>query len=151
MDYIQYIRKKVGHDMIIMVGCGVFPYKDGKVLLQRRKDNNCWACHGGGMNIGETPEEVAKRELLEETGLVAEKLELLGVFSGSDMLYTYPNDDQVCIVAVSYVCQEFSGNLLAQRDEVSELKWFDIDDIPHNISPPDRQTMAAFVKWAKAK
>ena len=39
----------------------------------------------GGMEIGETAEETAKRELLEETGLVANTLELLGVFSGEGL------------------------------------------------------------------
>ena len=150
-DYIQHMRSKVGQDMIILVGSGVFVYKDGQLLLQRRRDNGCWGIHGGGMNIGETTEGTAARELLEETGLVAEKLELLGVFSGMDMLYTYPNGDQVCNVAISYVCQEFSGQLLPQTDETLELKWFAVDDIPDNISPPDKPAMAAFVAWVKER
>lgn len=85
MGYIESIRKKIGHDKIIAVGAGVFIYQNEKVLLQRRKDNLCWSMHGGGMEIGETAEETAKRELLEETGLVANTLELLGVFSGEGL------------------------------------------------------------------
>ena len=148
-DYIRYIRKKVGCDMIIMVGCGVFVYHGGKVLLQRRKDNGLWAIHGGGLDIGETTEDAAARELLEETGLAAKKLELLGVFSGPDMAHTYPNGDQVYIVGVSYICQEFSGELLAENDEVAELRWFAVDDIPQDINPTDKRPMAAFVDWVK--
>ena len=39
MDYIESLRRKIGHDEIIAVGAGVFPVRDGKVLLQRRRDN----------------------------------------------------------------------------------------------------------------
>jgi len=149
-DYIKYIREKVGHDMIILVGCSIYIYCDGKVLLQRRRDNNCWGSHGGYMELWETTEEAAKRELLEETGLVAGDIELLGVFSGLDMVHTYPNGDKVNIVDISYVCHDFSGDLLAETDETSELRWFDIDDIPANISPPDKRPVEAFVAWARA-
>jgi ADP-ribose pyrophosphatase YjhB (NUDIX family) len=55
-----YIRKKIGHDRLIAVGAGVFVYKDGKVLLQKRKDNLCWALHGGVVEMGEGVEEAAK-------------------------------------------------------------------------------------------
>jgi len=149
MDYIKYIRGKVGRDMIIVAGAGVFIYKDGKVLLQKRRDNQCWALHGGCINIGETVEEAAKRELYEETGLIAGKLELLGVFSGKDMIYTYPNGDQVCVVGITYICRDFKGDPLPDTDETLELKWFDANDMPQNISPPDRKAFEAFADWVK--
>jgi len=73
----------------------VIIHKNGKVLLQKRRDNGCWALHGGGVDAGESVEQAAARELFEETGLIANKLELLGVFSGEGMSHTYPNGDQV--------------------------------------------------------
>ena len=42
MDYIESLRRKIGHDEVIAVGAGVFPVREGKVLLQRRRDNGCW-------------------------------------------------------------------------------------------------------------
>ena len=146
-DYIRYIRERIGHDRIIMVGAGVFVYRDGKVLLQKRKDNLCWAIHGGGVEMGEKVEDAARRELREETGLTANKLELVGVFSGENMMYTYPNGDKVYIVAINYVCCDFSGELLPETDETSELKWFDIDDLPKDINPPDTEPLNAFVEY----
>ena len=101
-EYIKYIREKVGRDRIIVVGSGVFVYKDGKLLLQRRRDNNSWAIHGGIVDIGEIVEEAAKRELKEETGLTANKLELFGVFSGKNMIYTYPNGDDKLWIITAY-------------------------------------------------
>jgi 8-oxo-dGTP pyrophosphatase MutT (NUDIX family) len=114
MGYTEEIRKKVGHDEIIGVGAGVFIYKEGKVLLQKRRDNYCWSMHGGGVEIGESVEEAAKRELFEETGLIADNLELLGLFSGEDMRYTYPNGDKVSIIGINYICSDFSGELLSE-------------------------------------
>ena len=65
MDYIESLRRKIGHDEIIAVGAGVFPVRDGKVLLQRRRDNGCWSMHGGSLKIGETPEEAEGYGLLD--------------------------------------------------------------------------------------
>ncbi len=141
----------MGHNRIIIVGAGVFVFKNGRVLLQKRRDNHCWAMHGGGVEIGERVEDAAKRELYEETGLTANKLGLLGVFSGENMMYTYPNGDEVCIIGVSYVCGDFSGELLAETDETTELRWFDIDNLPKDISPPDKEPMRAFVEYAKRR
>lgn len=148
-EYIDMIRKKIGHDRLIVVGAGVFVYENGKVLLQKRRDNQCWAMHGGGMELNETIEETAKRELLEETGLIAGSLELLGVFSGKDMSYTYPNGDEVYIVGVDFVCRDFSGDLVSETNETLELRWFDIDELPEEISPPDRRPLEAFVDYIK--
>ena len=145
-NYIRQIREKIGHDRLIMVGAGVIVHKNGKVLLQKRRDNLCWAIHGGAIEVGEKVEDAAKRELLEETGLIANKLDLLGVFSGENMLYTYPNGDEVYNVAITYVCSDFSGELLPQTDETLELKWFDVDKMPGDISPPDVGPLRAFVE-----
>lgn len=145
--YIKSIREKIGHDRLIYVGSGVFVYKDKKVLLQKRKDNSCWAMHGGGLEIDETVEEAAKRELWEETGLKANTLELLGVFSGEDRVYKYPNGDEVYMIGIVYVCRDFSGEIIPDINEVNELKWFDIDKLPDEISPPNKRPLQAFVEY----
>jgi ADP-ribose pyrophosphatase YjhB (NUDIX family) len=151
MSYTQDIRKKVGHDRIIMVGAGIIIYKDGRALLQRRKDNGLWAIHGGGVEIGEKVEDAARRELFEETGLIANKIELLGVFSGPGMMYEYPNGDKVSNVSVVYICDDFSGDIVRETDETLELCWFDIAEIPLEISPPDIECIASFIDWAKSR
>ena len=149
MGYILDLRKKIGHDLLIGVGAGVFVYKDGKVLLQKRRDNLCWSMHGGSIEIGESVEDAAKRELFEETGLTANSMVLLGVFSGEGMTYTYPNGDILQIVGIDYVCEDFSGEILEETDETIELKWFSIDEIPDDISPPDKKPFAAFIEFIR--
>ena len=132
---------------MIMVGAGIFLYKDGKVLLQKRRDNNHWALHGGCVDVGEIVEDAAKRELFEETGLTANNIKLLGVFSGEDRMFTYSNGDEVYMIGIIYVCNDFSGELIPATNEVHELKWFDIDNLPEEINPPNRRPLQQFIEY----
>jgi 8-oxo-dGTP pyrophosphatase MutT (NUDIX family) len=88
------------------------------------------------VELGETTEETARRELLEETGLTAGSLKLFGVFSGKELFYTYPNGDKVSITDVVYLCEDFTGELITETGETTDLKWFPVDGLPENISPP---------------
>ena len=134
-EYIKFMRKHIGHERLLIVGASVFIHKDGKLLLQKRKDNGCWAEHGGCCELGESIEEIVKRELLEETGLTAHTLELLGVFSGKELFYTYPNGDMVSNVNIAYLCDDFSGEPLVRTDETIDIRWFELNELPENISP----------------
>lgn len=146
MSYVSDIRKKIGHELLVYLGAGVIVYHDGKILLQERKDNGTWALHAGGIEVGEDLEETARRELFEETGLKAGKLELLGIYSGQDRFMTYPNGDKVYMPGVYYICRDFSGELKAQADEVEQLKWFNIKEIPKNIHEPNRRVIEDFIQ-----
>lgn len=147
MGYVESIRAKVGDELLIVAGVGVFVIDGDKILMQKRKDNMCWGIHGGAIEIGECTEEAARRELFEESGLVAKQLELLGVFSGKDMMYTYPNGDRVQIVSIAYICRDYSGTLLKNSEEVSEFRWFSFCDIPHNVSKPERKQIEFFLNY----
>jgi len=150
-NYVKTMRKYIGHERLLYVGASVIIHKDGKLLLQQRKDNGCWSDHGGGMEIGETTEEAAKRELFEETGLVANALQLIDVFSGKELFYTYPNGDMVANVCVAYLCEDFAGEMLPQTDETVTLQWFDINDLPQNISPPVVPVLARCIEILKKR
>lgn len=148
-EYIKAMRKFIGHERLIIVGAGVFVYRDGKVLLQQRKDNGCWADHGGCVEVGESVENTARRELYEETGLIAQDLTFMGIYSGEDMLYTYPNGDQVYIVGTYWICTQFAGEEKIDYSEVSALQWFDLDNLPEKISPPSQRPLCDFVSKMK--
>ena len=119
-----------------LCGASVIIYRDNKVLLQKRKDNKCWGYHGGRVELAEKVEEAAKRELLEETGLTANKMELFGVFSGSELHHIYPDGNEVYIIDIVFLCNDFSGKPVFQEEECLDLQWFEFDNIPENFSPP---------------
>ena len=141
-DYIKNIRKAIGHAPIMQCGASVIVVNEfGELLLQKRRDNGCWGFHGGSIELNEIVEEAAKRELFEETGLTAKSLELFGVFSGPDMHYVYPNGDEVSNVDIVYICREWTGSIKPQSSEVDELRFFMLDQMPENISPPQRKPL----------
>ena len=136
MGYVMDIRRRIGHDPLMIVGASVIVMDaEGRVLLQRRRDNGLWGYHGGSVELYERVEDAARRETLEETGLTVEKMTLLGVFSGPDMAYTYPNGDRACVVDVVFLCRSYSGDLRPQPEEVTELRWFAPQALPDSITP----------------
>ena len=144
-SYIMDLRSIVGHRPLLQVGASVIiEDNQGRILLQLRSDNHCWGYAGGSVELDEVVEEAAKRELFEETGLVANTLELFGIFSGKDTHYIYPNGDEVSNIDIVYICRDYSGTLKCQEDEVDELRFFAVNEIPDNISKPIRK---ALDKW----
>ncbi len=96
MNYISDMRKYVGHDLIMGVGCGVLVENEkGEVLLQKRSDTGEWCVPGGALEPGETYIEAAVRELSEEVGIKVSDLKLFGLYSGEDREIHYPNGDVV--------------------------------------------------------
>lgn len=149
MGYIMDLRKIVGHRTLIQVGASVIVEdSQGRILLQKRCDNHCWGYAGGSIEVDENVEETAKRELFEETGLTAHSLELFGVFSGKELHYVYPNGDEVSNIDIVYICKDYSGILKKQDDEVEELRFFDINELPDTISPP---VQIPIQKWKESK
>ena len=149
-NYIMDLRKIVGHRPLLQVGASVIVEDaSGRILLQLRSDNHCWGYAGGSVELDEIVEDAAKRELFEETGLVAEQLELFGVFSGIDTHYIYPNGDEVSNIDIVYVCKQYSGELKCQVGEVDDLKFFSIDEIPENLSSPIRKPLLKWIEQNK--
>lgn len=143
MGYITELRKLVGSRPLIMAGACVIVEKEGMILLQKRTDNGLWGLPGGALEPGESMEQVARRELLEETGLVAGALELMAVFSGDGLYYQYPNGDEVHNVITAYCCREAHGEPFADGEEGSELRFFLLDELPpaNERNPADRPAL----------
>ncbi|MEK4079655.1 NUDIX hydrolase [Solibacillus sp. FSL K6-1126] len=147
MSYIMNLRKKIGTTPIIMVGaCVIILNEQRQLLMQLRKDNGCWGLAGGSMELGETLEEVAIREMYEETGLTAHSLQQFGIFSGKELYYQYPHGDEVYIVATTYICDDYSGTLRLDSDEAIDLKFFPFSALPEKISPPDQIVIQKYLE-----
>ena len=75
MSYVRELRSLIGHRPLIITGAAVLIFnQDNCLLMQHRKDNQQWGLIGGSMEIGESLEETARREVLEETGLELNEL-----------------------------------------------------------------------------
>lgn len=141
MGYILELRKTLGSRPLIMAGAGVIIInKDNEVLLQKRSDNGFWDYPAGSMELGESFEECARREVLEETGLLCGKLEFFTELSGEESFYEYPNGDQVYLAGILYICRDYTGELKVQEDEVLEQSFFPIDEFPEDTVPDKMKT-----------
>lgn len=149
-EYMKMLRKHVGHEHILQCGASVIVINaQNEILLQKRKDNGCWGYAGGGVELNESVESAACRELFEETGIIADKLELYGVFSGVEQHYIYPNGDEVSNIDIVYLCREYHGDLKCQESEVTELRFFALDKLPDNLSPPIANVVHKYVREHK--
>ncbi|WP_339176291.1 NUDIX hydrolase [Solibacillus sp. FSL R5-0691] len=146
MGYIMELRKKIGTDPIIMVGaCVLIVNEKTQLLLQYRKDNNSWGLPGGAMELGESLEEVAVREMEEETGLTPTRLVLFRTFSGKEFYYKYPHGDEVYNVVTAFICKNYEGSIKFDESEATDIRFFDLTDLPV-ISPPDDPVIKDFLK-----
>ena len=119
----KYPHPAVTADNVIFA----FDNKDLNVLLVKRKNapyKDCWAFPGGFMNIEETLEQCAKRELEEETGFKAQRMEQLMCFSavGRD-----PRERVITVAFFALVrMRQVKGG-----DDALEAKWFKLKDVPN--------------------
>lgn len=139
MSYVSELRALMGHRSLIIAGAAVLIFdKQNRLLLQHRRDNQQWGLIGGSMEIGESLEETAKREAFEETGLNLDELNWFGLFSGQELIYQYPHGDIIVNVVAVYISRQFTGKLKTNTAEGYGVRFFDLNQLPSNISPPDR-------------
>ena len=117
-----------------LVGVGVIIIKEGKILLAERKGShgqNTWASAGGHLEFGESLEECARREVLEEFGIHIERMTFLCVSN----IIAYDRH---------YVDFEFLGDISIQMPEIQEkdfftnLQWFSLAELPNPLFEPVR-------------
>ena len=93
-----------------------------------------WSIPGGTMEVGETVREAVVREVREETGLVVEAGELLGVF---DRVLRDPADRvQFHYVLIDFLCAPTGGHLKAGGD-AAETRWFTAEEVAKLPLPAD--------------
>lgn len=138
-NYVANVREFVGKIPLQVPGSGVIVYRtneDGEVevLLQLRGDFSQYGVPGGGIEIGETYEECAVNELLQETAYIANKedLNLLGVYAGPKHVTRYPNGDIVFHTVVVFKieaskCEKAPHNF--DKSETKKIEWKTIEQI----------------------
>ena len=112
----------------VTADCVIFGFdgKDLKILLIERGNDpckGCWAFPGGFMNIDETVEQCAKRELKEETGLDIENIEQFHTFSEVN------RDPRERVITVAFFGLVKQSEVIG-GDDAARAQWFPIKDIP---------------------
>jgi 8-oxo-dGTP pyrophosphatase MutT (NUDIX family) len=123
---------------------------DGRVLLQRRRDNELWALPGGAIDLGESVSQAVVREVEEETGYRVVPLYVVGVYSDPKHVFAYDDGEvrqefSVCVAA------RVTGGQMAVSDESTDVGWFnagEIADLP--IHPRIRVRIDACLAGVRA-
>lgn len=148
MGYVEDVRKLVGKMPIILVGAVVILLdKENNILLQERKHpKNVWGLPGGLMELGESTEDTAKREVFEETGLQVTNLQLLSVYSGKDYFAIAANGDPFYTVTTAYYTSKYEGILENDQEEAFSLRFFPLHKLPQNMVGSHRKMIEDFKK-----
>ena len=150
IDNERYIRSLVGHIPMHRSVAVLVIYKEQKVLLQKREDNGMWALHGGGMEVGESFLETLNREIKEELNIKPINPKLLGIFSGEKMYHKYEkSNDEVYVLSHAFICNDYEGNIDFTDGEVTNLKWFNIEQLPNNIFHLNKPVIEALKEYIK--
>ncbi len=113
-----------------IIGVGAIIIEDGRVLLVKRAHPPIagqWSIPGGALEVGELVREAAVREAREETGLIVEPGELLGVFDR--VLRNAEQRVQYHYVLIDFLCKPVGGELCAASD-AAEVRWFTREELP---------------------
>jgi len=136
-------KKRVGS------GFGVMVLKEGKLLLGKRHidpakadselhGEGSWTMPGGKFEWGETFQEGAARELLEETGLILKKSKVICV--------NYDKNEFAHFITVGFLAEEFEGKAkVMEPEEITEWKWFELDKLPKNVFPPSVKVLECYL------
>ncbi len=135
---------------IVKAGFGVMVMRDGKILLGRRhsdaekasselRGEGTWTMPGGKMDFGESFEDGAKREVLEETGLHLDEIKVFCVNNCKN--------EHAHFVTVGLFSDKFSGEpQIMEPDEIVEWCWFDVDDLPSPMYFPSAMMVENYKK-----
>ena len=119
----KYPRPAVTADCIVITG-----EAEPKVLLIQRGNmpfKGGWAFPGGFMNMDETTEQCAIRELEEETGLRLSKIQQIGAYSKVD------RDPRGRTVTVAYLAIVDEPMGVSGQDDAAKAEWWPLSDLPH--------------------
>lgn len=131
-EYYKELRDKIGNQLIFNPSVAAIIRNEREEILFQRPSlkSDIWSLPAGAIELGETPSEAIIREVWEETGLTVSPIKLVGVFSGKDFRFTYPDGNQVEYLILVFECMIESGTLEAIDGESADLRYFNLSTLP---------------------
>ena len=130
-DYVTWLRGKIGTRRVFLAyAAAIVGDERGRILCHRRADFERWGLPGGVLEVGETLEACAEREVEEETGVRVAAGDVVGVYSSPDYAFAYPNGDEVQQFTVCFACSPRGGALGATSADSVEAAFFPADALP---------------------
>ncbi|MBD3162003.1 MAG: NUDIX domain-containing protein, partial [Candidatus Eisenbacteria bacterium] len=133
---VRRLRAVLGREPILLpCAAAVIRDSDGRILFQQRADSGLWGLPSGGMEVGERIDRTVVREVREETGLTVRADRLTGFYAGPEQFAVYPNGDRAWLVVAVFLCSIESGDLVPDRLESLDLRFFPLDALPLDHEP----------------
>lgn len=98
-----------------------------------------WSLPKGHIEVGETPEQAALREVMEETGIESQISRPLGVID----FWFMAGGKRIHKTVHHYLFREIGGILAPQVSEVDEVAWFPLHEIIEHLAYPDEKKLIA--------
>lgn len=139
----KYPRPAVTADCVVITS-----EDEPRVLLIERGDEpykGCWAIPGGFLNMDETTEQCAIRELEEETGLKIDQASQIGAYSKVD------RDPRGRTISVAYLSIVERPLEVSGQDDAAKAKWFSVNALPPLAFDHDKIMADAMTKYAQLK
>ena len=139
----KYPRPAVTADCVVITS-----EEEPRVLLIERGEEpfkGCWAIPGGFLNMDETTEQCAIRELEEETGLKIDKANQIGAYCKVD------RDPRGRTISVAYLAIVELPLEVSGQDDAAKAKWFPVNALPPLAFDHDEIMADAMTKYAQLK
>ncbi len=148
MDYYMRIRQLAGREPIIISGAAGAVVKDGKILLVRRHNlSRTWGVPGGVQELGESIQETAHREVLEEVGLDLKVGSLIGIYSSPQWNIALPEGGLIQQLTLFFQMEGDVDEIRIQESEVADWCFFPPGEIPENTMPCCKQKVLDWASW----
>jgi 8-oxo-dGTP diphosphatase len=123
----------------ILVGIGVFVFKDNKFLMLQRHGSHgagSWSIPGGCVEFGESFEETAKREVKEETGV-----EITNIRFGAITNDVFINEGKHYITV--WMLSDWTRGVehITEPNKCLKQRWHNFDDLPSPLFSPWNQLL----------
>jgi ADP-ribose pyrophosphatase YjhB (NUDIX family) len=139
-DFVRELRRHVGSAELWLPGVTAVVVRDSEVLLMQRADTAEWSPVTGIVDPGEDPGVAARREVLEETGVVVRVDRLAWVQALPRTVHV--NGDVASYLDHTFACSYVSGEAHVADDESLAVRWWPLDRLPGM-----REPLAERISW----